>query len=239
MHYDMSSSHRSCRYYRLDHCWVKAQGPSPSPLIRRILSCDRACSLSVNFVKRVKTEFADNSGLHDIAANLEWAIPKMHIHGHTENCQYKFHLAFTDGVGRTDGESVERGWVEMKLVGVISKDASPATRGDIINCEHNWSNWVRSIHLREHLHSALNRIFIWKAASILSRQAQEARREGDIAEEEYRTCSQFLPPELISQWRADYPTSEATVDTAGELVSRFRSIRGRGLSRITWLLDMG
>ena len=69
----------------------------------------------------------------------------MHIHGHTENCQYLYHLAFTDGVGRTDGESVERRWVDTKEVAVISKDASPAARIDIVNSEHNWSNYVRAV----------------------------------------------------------------------------------------------
>ena len=86
--------------------------------------------------------------LHDIASSVVWVIPKLHIHGHTEMCQYRFHLAFTEGVGRTDGESVERVWVDTKDIAVISKDASPAARTDIINSEHNWANWVRALGLR-------------------------------------------------------------------------------------------
>ena len=132
-------------FYRMDHCWAKGQGRSPDGRIRRILSCDRACSLSVNFLSRLEVEFPRHPQLHSIAQNLIWVIPKLHIQGHTEKCQYIFHLAFTDGVGRTDGESVERRWVDTKEVAVISKDASPASRIDIVNSEHDWSNYVRGV----------------------------------------------------------------------------------------------
>jgi len=134
-------------YYRMDHCWVKSQGPNPDLNLRRVLSCDRGCSLCINFVRRLKTEFPDASALHAAASNLIWVIPKMHIHGHTERCQYQFHLAFTEGVGRTDGEGVERVWVDTKAIAIISRDASPAARTDIINSEHNWANWVRALNI--------------------------------------------------------------------------------------------
>lgn len=139
------------RFYRLDHCWAIGQGRQPHERLRRVLSCDRACSLSVNFLTRLRTEFPDDSRLHSIAEQIVWVIPKLHIHGHTESCQYRFHLAFTEGVGRTDGESVERSWVDTKEIAVISKDASPATRIDIINSEHDWSNFVRGVTMGEHV----------------------------------------------------------------------------------------
>jgi len=64
-------------------------------------------------------------------------------------------------------------------------------------------------------------------ATLLARQAKEARTELDIAEEELRMCERFLPTELIATWRAAFPAT-AYVDGSGELVSRFRSTGNRG-----------
>ena len=40
-------------------------------------------------------------------------------------------------------------------------------------------------------------------------------------------CERFLPKELITKWRAEYP-ADSYIDDNGEVVSRFRSTGTRG-----------
>jgi len=63
---------------------------------------------------------------------------------------------------------------------------------------------------------------------MLSRLAIEARTEGDLADEELRMCERFLPKDLISRWRQEFPSATATVDDQGNIVSRFRASGQRG-----------
>ena len=56
----------------------------------------------------------------------------------------------------------------------------------------------------------------------------EAKTEGDLAEEELRMCERFLPEDLIHRWREDFPSSAATLDSQGAIVSRFRANGQRG-----------
>ena len=116
----------------IDHGWVKAQGPYPPKKLPRALSSDRGCSLCINFVQRLQQEFPDEKSLSEIVEKLIWVIPKMHIQGHCEQCQYLYHLLYTPGAGRACGEGVERPWAETKLAGAICRDANAGHRHDIL-----------------------------------------------------------------------------------------------------------
>lgn len=132
----------------IDHGWAKAQGPKPAVTLPRGLSSDRGCSLCVNMVKRIKQEFPERSDLAEIAKGLTWVIPKMHIQGHCERCQYLYHLLYTTGAGRACGEGVERPWAETKNAAAISRDANPGHRQDILNDVHNFWNFNKLIGIR-------------------------------------------------------------------------------------------
>ncbi|EJD32838.1 hypothetical protein AURDEDRAFT_24363, partial [Auricularia subglabra TFB-10046 SS5] len=82
---------------------------------------------------------------------LVWVIPKMHIQGHCEKCQYMYHLLYTPGAGRACGEGVERPWAETKLAGAICRDANPGHRQDILNDVHNFWNFMKAIGLGEEM----------------------------------------------------------------------------------------
>ncbi|KAH7099136.1 hypothetical protein BKA62DRAFT_673696 [Auriculariales sp. MPI-PUGE-AT-0066] len=198
----MVDLHKGEKYSRMDHCWAMAQGPRPDIAVPRLLSSDRGCSLSVNFVDRLTKEFPTHLTIHSVANEVKWVIPKLHITGHTEVCQYKYHLAFTVGAGRTDGESIERSWVETKHAAVISRDASPAMRADILNDEHNWWNYRKTILI----------------ADYFRRLAIEAQSEYAVALEELRSCEYFISKAEIASWEREFPTAEATVDQDGSVV---------------------
>ena len=133
----------------IDHGWALAQGPHPSLSLPRALSSDRGCSLCINIITRLQTEFPCRDDLAAIARKLTWVIPKMHIQGHTEQCQYLFHLLYTPGAGRACGEGVERPWAETKLAAAICKDANAGHRQDILNDVHNYWNFNKMVGLHE------------------------------------------------------------------------------------------
>ncbi|EJD33261.1 hypothetical protein AURDEDRAFT_28089, partial [Auricularia subglabra TFB-10046 SS5] len=78
---------------------------------------------------------------------LIWVIPKMHIQGHTEECQYLYHLLYTAGAGRVCGEGVERPWVETNHAAAISKDANAGHRQEILNDCHNFWNFTKLVDI--------------------------------------------------------------------------------------------
>ena len=41
---------------------------------------------------------------------LRFHVPKCHLRAHVQKCWAPFSLNFTNGIGRTDGEGVERNW---------------------------------------------------------------------------------------------------------------------------------
>lgn len=135
----------------IDAGWAGAQGPKPAVELPRGMSSDRGCSLCINMVERIQAEFPERKDLIALAKLLVWVIPKMHIQGHCERCQYFFHLLYTAGAGRACGEGVERPWVETKGAAVICRDANAGHRHDILNDVHNYWNFMKYIGLRAYI----------------------------------------------------------------------------------------
>ncbi|KLO04245.1 hypothetical protein SCHPADRAFT_801012, partial [Schizopora paradoxa] len=49
--------------------------------------------------------------------NMRFHVPKLHGHGHSEDCRYEFLFDYTSNVGRTHGERIESGWAVGNLAG--------------------------------------------------------------------------------------------------------------------------
>ncbi len=77
------------------------------PLIK--MCYDIACQYIKNLVPRFSKSFADFVSTVEL---MELFTPKLHAHGHTDNCRYQFALDFADHVGRTHGERIESCWAE-------------------------------------------------------------------------------------------------------------------------------
>lgn len=138
---------RDNRYFMIDHGFVKSLGKSPDLDLRRGMSSDRACSYCKKIDKRLEVEFAKQPHLLKIMKDMVWAIPKMHIQGHCEECQYYFHLLYILGAGRVCGEGVERPWAETKLFAALCRDATKGHYHDLLNDGHNHWNFTRLVGL--------------------------------------------------------------------------------------------
>lgn len=86
-----------------------------------VISYDIACQFSKNF----KSRFNTSEFLHLPDSEIRFLIPKFHLVGHKEACQHKYSFNYVKGVGRTDGEGIERFWSPHNhLSGSTSKMAS-------------------------------------------------------------------------------------------------------------------
>ncbi|CAG8651510.1 606_t:CDS:10, partial [Acaulospora colombiana] len=75
-----------------------------------VVSYDIACQFSKNFQKRV----ANNPEFLFLPdCDICFAIPKFHCPAHKDSCRVKFSLNYLKGVGRTDGEAIERLWATL------------------------------------------------------------------------------------------------------------------------------
>ncbi|KAJ7575249.1 hypothetical protein C8J56DRAFT_746778, partial [Mycena floridula] len=74
-----------------------------------------------------------------------FAIPKLHIMGHKLSCQREFNLNYMPGVGRTDGEGVERPWASIRPVAMSTREMGPGHRHDTLDDHwHDW-NWRKVV----------------------------------------------------------------------------------------------
>ena len=64
---------------------------------------------------------------------------------HKLPCQAPHSLNFKPGVGRPDGEGIERSWAEMNQVANSTKEMGPGSRHDTLDNHfghHNWRKYV-------------------------------------------------------------------------------------------------
>ncbi|KAF9508430.1 hypothetical protein BS47DRAFT_1302875, partial [Hydnum rufescens UP504] len=60
-------------------------------------------------------------------------LPKLHALAHKSECSVLYSLNFTPGVGRTDGEGIEREWVEINIAANSTKEMSEGVHHDTLD----------------------------------------------------------------------------------------------------------
>ncbi|KZV78847.1 hypothetical protein EXIGLDRAFT_783167 [Exidia glandulosa HHB12029] len=182
-------------------------GPKPDPRLRVVISSDRACQYWIKILERWARQFPDAAAHHKIIEDAVWRVPKAHVVGHTEECQYGLHFGYLPGGGRTDGEGVERPWPETNATGMITKDANAGHREDILNdTQRDWC-WKKTVGMADFLKSKAK-----DAALNLKRTKMEL--------EEYEAS---LEKTDIERWNAEFPSEDAWRDENGQLQSRYRA----------------
>jgi KDZ transposase-like protein len=109
-------------------------------LSRIVISYDIACQWSRN-LKRCCSTYGPNmiSDLPDL--EITYMVPKFHLPAHITKCQEDFSFNFTPYVGRTDGESPERGWAAANAIANSTKEMGPGSRRDTLDDHFGDYNW--------------------------------------------------------------------------------------------------
>jgi hypothetical protein len=66
-------------------------------------------------------------------------VPKFHLAAHILSCQLNFSFNLTPGVGRTDGEGIERDWSNLNPVASSTREMGPGSRADTL--EDHFGDW--------------------------------------------------------------------------------------------------
>ncbi|KAK7045327.1 hypothetical protein VNI00_007576 [Paramarasmius palmivorus] len=110
-----------------------------------VISYDIACQWYKNFMARMKTLPAY---LHIPSfTSLKFKVPKFHLPAHVPACFAPFSFNFTKGVGKTDGEAIERNWSTLNGIARCVSMMTAGGRLDTIDDFCNFSNWRKTVNL--------------------------------------------------------------------------------------------
>ncbi|KAJ7600453.1 hypothetical protein C8J56DRAFT_1038093 [Mycena floridula] len=153
-------------------------------LLAVMLSYDINCQFYKNFAKQVQ-DLPPLVRLDLILKLFRFAILKLHIMGHEVACQREFNLNYMVGIGRTDGEGVERPWASIGPVATSTREMGPGHRHDTL--DDHWRDW--------------NWRKIVASGKLLKRRHEEAMEELAVQEEAFGKFSYNQLAEL-PEWRA-------------------------------------
>lgn len=113
------------------------------------VSYDIACQWSRNLSKRVADFPQDMRDSFDGAA-VQYFVPKFHLPAHGDRCQGPYSLNLRPGVGRTDGEGIERGWSIVNPLATMLREMGPGFRHDTF--DNHWAalSWGKITGLGKH-----------------------------------------------------------------------------------------
>ncbi|KAJ7049780.1 hypothetical protein C8F01DRAFT_1264808 [Mycena amicta] len=120
-----------CFYANMDYILLHALGDTR--VKRFVLSYDIACQWKQQLRTRV-LEIANDAGLLPDLSNFEivFGLPVWHAAAHEINCQAAMSLSYATGVGRTDGEGIERTWATLNPISYATKEMGEGNRHDSI-----------------------------------------------------------------------------------------------------------
>ncbi|KAJ7693956.1 hypothetical protein B0H17DRAFT_1132323 [Mycena rosella] len=76
---------------------------------------------------------------------IQYALPVWHAASHNEDCQNANSLSFKPGIGKSDGEGVERVWSGLNPVALSTKDAGTGQRADVFEGKLDNHNWLKNV----------------------------------------------------------------------------------------------
>ena len=107
-----------------------------------IASYDIACQFFINFLTRI-LGLPDRLRLR--VPTFKARVPKAHIVAHGVACQSKYAFNWTQGVGRTDGEGIERLWAWLNKAAPSTKEMTPAGRWETLDDFCGYTNWRKTL----------------------------------------------------------------------------------------------
>jgi hypothetical protein len=110
--------------------------------IPTVLLCyDVMCEYHV----KLKDRIARNPLLHFPNVAIEKAIGLFHVHGHKDECFFRFATSFIPGAGIVDGEVLETLWSVLNNISRSTRTATLAHRAEILDDHMNDSNWKKMV----------------------------------------------------------------------------------------------
>ena len=104
-----------------------------------VISYDIVCQWSKHLLERLR-KFPPHLRIELPTNNLRYAIPKYHFNAHKAKDHTQYSLNYMLGLGRTDGEEVERGWARHNQTSASTREMGPGSREDTLEDHFNYAN---------------------------------------------------------------------------------------------------
>ncbi|KAJ6602497.1 hypothetical protein DFH09DRAFT_1301519 [Mycena vulgaris] len=152
------------------------------------ISYDIACQWQINLAARMeKMPEALKLGSE---VEIQYGLPVWHAAAHETECQVKNSLNYLEGVGRTDGEGIERTWSGLNPAGWATKEMGKGARHDSLEDRIDHHNWEKNI----------------RQGDTLARKLVVAIGERDTQVAAFTDVDSTLRSELRKDWQAKIDT---------------------------------
>ncbi|KAK7027686.1 CxC2 domain-containing protein [Favolaschia claudopus] len=149
------------------------------------ISYDVVCQWKVKFLKRMET-MPERLRLDMSTITVLFGLPVWHAAAHEEKCRVQNSLTFLDGMGRTDGEGIERFWSRLIAIAWASRVMGRGAREDAIEDKVDHENFEKNM----------------AHGTTLPRKLVVAIDERDRQIEAFKQVDSTLEPELRTEWQA-------------------------------------
>jgi hypothetical protein len=119
------------RYVTMDYIFFSSIRDNKATSI--VISYDVICQWMKKLWQRMKVIPHHWQVDHEGKISVVFLIPKFHLPAHIQYCHNNFSWNLTKGVGRTDGECIERGWSVGDPLATSVREMGPGQRRDVID----------------------------------------------------------------------------------------------------------
>ncbi|KAF7783272.1 hypothetical protein Agabi119p4_2648 [Agaricus bisporus var. burnettii] len=173
------------RYLNMDYLFYSSL--ANTSYNRLVVSYDIACQWKTKFYERMSQKFPGDWFVNQGNVDITFLVPKFHLPAHIEKCHREYSFNLTKGVGRTDGEGVERGWSRINDLASSTREMGPGARQDKLECHMGDSNWKKKTKLGEAL--------LEKIKNAISSRSEQAEQLCKMEEE--------LEKDWLIEWRRE------------------------------------
>ncbi|KAJ3503382.1 hypothetical protein NLJ89_g8461 [Agrocybe chaxingu] len=169
------------RYVNMDYFFLTSLANCEPA--RLVVSYDIACQWAKNLASCCEV-YPPNILSTQKDLEVVYLVPKFHLPAHIQVCQENFSFNFIPGVGRTDGESPERGWAAANAVANSTREMGPGLRRDVLDDHFGDYNWRKIMNI----------------VSTFARRAKEALAMREEHVDAFVEFDGALPVDLAVAW---------------------------------------
>ncbi|KAJ6557792.1 hypothetical protein B0H19DRAFT_946380, partial [Mycena capillaripes] len=130
------------RYFNMDFIVLSAL--AGFSLLLLTISYDIACQWKIQLAER-NTKLPEELRLPLDAVKLQCALPVWHAGSHNGDCAEENSLSFKRGVGKTNGEGIERTWSGLNPTAFSTKDAGRGVQADVLEGKIDNHNHLKNM----------------------------------------------------------------------------------------------
>ncbi|KAJ6475018.1 hypothetical protein C8R47DRAFT_986520 [Mycena vitilis] len=171
------------RYSNMDY--VAMSATRGFKLMELAFSYDIACQWHKNLSERLE-KLPEELRLPVDDIKLQCGLPVWHASTHEKVCSSEYSLSFLEGLGRTDGEGVERLWSDLNPSSYHTKDMGIGNRADTIEDKIDSHNFLKNLG----------------SVDILRRKLVVALAERELQVAAFKEINKTISSEVRDDWQA-------------------------------------